>query len=83
MIGTANLTDKEKSDTSIPLDQALEFLTKKNDGVNLNICYNTDSFLNGVSSLFLKNKLNEYQKNQLTMLVLSIKDRLGCVSIGR
>jgi hypothetical protein len=83
MIGTANMTDKEKSDANIPLYEALELLTKKTDGGNLHICYTTDSFLNEVSSLFLKNKLNEYQKNQLTVLVLSIKDRLGCVSIGR
>lgn len=83
MMGTANMTDKEKSDANIPLYQALELLTKKTDGGNLHICYTTDSFLNEVSSLFLKNKLNEYQKNQLTVLVLSIKDRLGCVSIGR
>ena len=83
MTGTASLTDKEKSDASIPLYQALELLTKKTDVGNLQICYNTDSFLNEVSSLFLKNKLNAYQKNQLTVLVLSINDRLGCVSIGR
>lgn len=80
---TASMADKEKSDANIPLYHALELLTKKTDGVNLHICYNTDSFLNEVTSLFLKNKLNEYQKNQLTVLVLSIKDRLGCVSIGR
>lgn len=80
---TASMTGKEKSDANIPLYHALELLTKKPDGVNLHICYNTDSFLNEVTSLFLKNKLNEYQKNQLTVLVLSIKDRLGCVSIGR
>lgn len=83
MTGTASMTDKEKSDANIPLYQALELLTKKTDDGNLHICYNTDSFLNEVSSLFLKNKLNEYQKNQLTVLVLSIKDRLGCLSIGR
>ena len=83
MTGTANMMEKEKSETNIPLYQALELLTKKTDDGNLRICYNTDSFLNEVSTLFLKNKLNEYQKNQLTVLVLSIKDRLGCVSIGR
>ena len=83
MTGTASMTDKEKTDANIPLYQALELLTKKTDDGNLHICYDTDSFLNEVSSLFLKNKLNEYQKNQLTVLVLSIKDRLGCVSIGR
>ncbi|MDQ5869541.1 MAG: HYR domain-containing protein [Thermoproteota archaeon] len=83
MMGTVNMTDNEKSDANIPLYQALELLTKKTDSGNLHICYNTDSFLKGVSSLFLKNKLNEYQKNQLTVLSLSIKDRLGCISIGR
>jgi hypothetical protein len=77
------MTDKEKSDANIPLYHALELLTKKTDGGNLHICYITDSFFNEVSSLFLKYKLNEYQKNQLTVLVLSIKDRLGCLSIGR
>ncbi|MGB8153528.1 MAG: HYR domain-containing protein [Nitrososphaeraceae archaeon] len=83
MADIANMTEKEKSDANIPLYQALELITKKTNAGNLQICYNTDSFLNEVSSLFLKNKLNEYQKNQLTVLVLSIKDRLGCVTIGR
>jgi len=83
MTGTPNMTQKQKSDANIPLYQALELITKKTNAGNLQICYNTDSFLNEVSSLFLKNKLNEYQKNQLTLLVLSIKDRLGCVSMGR
>jgi len=83
MTGTLNMTQKQKSDANIPLYQALELITKKTNAGNLQICYNTDSFLNEVSSLFLKNKLNEYQKNQLTVLVLSIKDRLGCVSFGR
>ncbi len=82
MIGTANMTDTEKSDASVPLYQS-KLLTKKADSGNLNICYDIDAFLNGVNSLFLKNKLNEYQKHQLTVMSLSIKDRLGCVSIGR
>ena len=83
MTGTPNMTQKQKSDANIPLYQALELITKKTNAGNLQICYNTDSFLNEVSSLFLKNKLNESQKNQLNVLALSIKDRLGCVSIGR
>ena len=83
MADIANMTEIEKTNPNIPLYQALDLLTKKTDGGNLHICYSTDSFLNEVSSLFLKNKLNDYQKNQLTVLLLSIKDRLGCLSVGR